>query len=510
MNLKFVLLLLVGLLPSGLIAAYSEDSNEIFVETDAVEYKTGEELILTGFVPEKKMPIISISIYDPENQILTANTVEIQEDDSFLRSFSLDSPFYDKPGLYTVKLQYGKLKTETFFEISGSAPPEQSILEIEPVVPEVVVLVTDKSTYYDDDFVIISGIVSAIEEPSVLIGIYDPFDVPAGFYFGEIDSNLEFSVSFLVKSGVNFKTEGTYSIVAFYGESENTVTFDFATTSEAEEPRDESVEQPISEPDKNKEPKATNPPQIEQPKQKPKPIEDKPKSTTPIQENNQPKPTPKVKEEPKEPRKNLSVEDVELGILLNQIQLNCDKGDYLYSISYYDGMGPAMIRLCKYQESISHFDEALIDKPDNVEILTNKGVALAKLGFYSEALSYFDTALDLQSNFAPALNNKANVLSTTGNFEEAMNLYGLALSIDPKQKVSGYNFEKTKLQLEKYNLQNDIQKDSTPKPIPPPPEPPTRDVLESSQGQTSSDFIDQLTSVFSSIGTIVSKVFSNS
>ncbi len=173
-------------------------------------------------------------------------------------------------------------------------------------------------------------------------------------------------------------------------------------------------------------------------------------------------------------------------------------------------MGPAMIRLCKYQESISHFDEALIDKPDNVEILTNKGVALAKLGFYSEALSHFDTALDLQSNFAPALNNKANVLSTTGNFEEAMNLYGLALSIDPKQKVSGYNFEKTKLQLEKYNLQNNIQKDSTPKPITPPPEPPTRDVQEPSQEQTSPDFIDQIASVFSSIGTIVSKVFSNS
>lgn len=510
MNLKFVLLLLVGILPAGLIPAFSEDSTEIFVETDAVEYKTGEELVLSGFVPEKKMPIISISIYDPDNQILTANTVDIQDDNSFLKSFSLDSPFYDKSGLYTINIQYGKLMAETFFEISGTAPPDDNILEIEQIEPEVVVLVTDKPTYFDDDFVIISGIVSALEEPSVLIGIYDPFNVPAGFYFGEIDSNLEFSVSFLVKSGVNFKTEGTYSIVAFYGESENTVTFDFATT-KTEEPTDEPEESPITENKEKTEPEKNNPPVVDKPKEEPKPIEDKPKSTTPIQENSQPKvTTPKVKEEPKEPRKNLSVEDVELGILLNQIQLNCDKGDYLYSISYYDGMGPAMIRLCKYQESISHFDEALRDDPNNVEILTNKGAALAKLGYYAEALSYFDTALDLQSNFAPALNNKANVLSTTGNFEDAMNLYGQALSIDPTQKVSGYNFEKTKLQLEKYNLQHNVEKDSKPKPIPPPPEPSPQKITKSSQDQTNPNLIDQIASVFSSIGTIVSNVFSNS
>ena len=46
----------------------------------------------------------------------------------------------------------------------------------------------------------------------MLIGIYDPFGLPAGFYFGTINSDLEFSTNFLVKSGVNFRTEGTYSI----------------------------------------------------------------------------------------------------------------------------------------------------------------------------------------------------------------------------------------------------------------------------------------------------------
>ena len=91
-----------------------------------------------------------------------------------------------------------------------------------------------------------------------------------------------------------------------------------------------------------------------------------------------------------------------------------------------------------------------------------------------------------------------------------MNLYGQALSIDPAQKVSGYNFEKTKLQLEKYNLQHNVEKDLKPKPIPPPPEPSPQKITKSSQDQTNPNLIDQIASVFSSIGTIVSNVFSNS
>ena len=59
-----------------------------------------------------------------------------------------------------------------------------------------------------------------MDSPSALIGVYDPYEMPAGFYFGTINPDLEFSTSFLVKDGVNFKTEGTYSIKAHYGESE--------------------------------------------------------------------------------------------------------------------------------------------------------------------------------------------------------------------------------------------------------------------------------------------------
>ena len=41
---------------------------------------------------------------------------------------------------------------------------------------------------------------------------------------------------------------------------------------------------------------------------------------------------------------NLSVEDIELGKILNQINLECDSSDFVDMISYYDGMGPALYR----------------------------------------------------------------------------------------------------------------------------------------------------------------------
>ena len=88
-------------------------------------------------------------------------------------------------------------------------------------------MVTDKDEYIEGEFVTISGVVSEKSTPTTLIGIYDPFGFPAGFYFGEINSDLEFTISFLVKDGVNFKTFGTYSAIAYYEESEVSLEFDY-------------------------------------------------------------------------------------------------------------------------------------------------------------------------------------------------------------------------------------------------------------------------------------------
>ena len=81
----------------------------------------------------------------------------------------------------------------------------------------------------------------------------------------------------MAKAGLNFKTDGTYTIKAHYGESDEIVTFHFY---------EELVEE-----------------------------------------------TPVVVE-----TYDLSVEDIELGKLLNQINLKCDTSKLTDTISYYDGM----------------------------------------------------------------------------------------------------------------------------------------------------------------------------
>ena len=128
---------------------------------------------------------------------------------------------------------------------------------------------------------------------------------------------------------------------------------------------------------------------------------------------------------------NLTVEDIELGLILNQINLECDSSKYTDTITYYDGMGPALYRLCKFNSSLSFFDEALVKDPGNVEILSNKGSALGKLGFYNEAIIYYDNVLKIDPEFLPAINNKANALANLGQHNEAKFLYQHAIEKNP-------------------------------------------------------------------------------
>ena len=196
----------------------------VLVETDKQEYELGETVTISGLVEEKKMPVLAMRVYDPDGSIVSANQVEIEEDSTFSKTISLDSAIYDKKGTYSVTIDYGKIKTETYFDLGTPViQVTDEIIEEENFdFPEILVI-TDKEIYQDGDILTIVGLVSELKESSALIGIYDPFGFPTGFYFGEIDSNLEFSVNFPVKAGINFKTEGEYSVVARYGDSEDTV-----------------------------------------------------------------------------------------------------------------------------------------------------------------------------------------------------------------------------------------------------------------------------------------------
>jgi len=435
-----LLLVLIVLFPLTIPSIFADP---ILLDFDKTEYHTGDNMLITGQVSNYKMPIIAMSLFDPDGDILSANNLIIDSNGTFSKFFSLDSPFYDKSGQYTVKLNYGKIVQNEFFTIIGNIS-EPEIIIPESITPEIISINTDKNQYYDQNFITITGSVNTIDSPTVLIGIHDPYGTPIGFYFGEINSDLKFSTKFLVKSGVNFKVDGTYQVKAHYGESEKTINFEFSKKLDA------VIEPEIKTPE-IKTPEIKTPeiktPEIKTPEIKTPEIKT-PEIKTPEKNINSVDYQPQIKK-----YDNLSVEDIELGKLLNQINLDCDHSRLVDTISYIDGMGPALYRLCKFDQSLSFFNDSLSKDPNNVEIITSKGSVLGKIGRTLESISYYDAALNIDPDFIPAINNKANALANMKKYDESISLYNKALEKNPSYDTARKNLQ---LVLQESSLGNKV------------------------------------------------------
>ena len=421
--------------------------NDVFgdsfnVSFNKESYQNGDTLVISGQIIDFGMPVIAMSIFDPDKKILSANNLELSSDGVFSKTISLESPFYETPGEYLIKLDYELVTEEHNFVIGGSITEHETPSQ-EAVVPEITDIYTEKDQYFDGDTIKIFGTVSTLDSPTVLIGVHDPFGNPAGFYFGNINNDLEFSASFLVKDGVNFKAEGTYSIKAHYAETSSEYFFEYTTESFTEIETAEDTTQTAENTTQTTDDTTTIEPVTEV-------IEEK---TVSKNENINEKIETKRKIVSKEPQTknnsenilsneehdNLSVEDIELGKLLNQINLECDTSTFTDTISYYDGMGPALYRLCQFDSSLNFFNESLIEDPNNVEILVNKGSTLGKIGFVSESIAYYDHAIALDPSYLSAKNNKANALAHLGNLDDAILLYNEILEENPNYYTARTN-----------------------------------------------------------------------
>ena len=446
MGTKIGLILLILTVTISIPLAFADDFGDVKIlsATDKSFYETGELLFFSGQVEEKTMPVLALRVYDPHGVILSANDVEIKEDSTFSKMIPLNSPFYDALGTYLMKIDYGKLQKEITFEIiSDNFFDETIFFDFEdPPTLEIITLDSDKEIYTDSDIITITGTVSLIEDPSVLIGIHDPFGTPTGFYFGIINSDNEFIVSFLAKAGVNFKVDGTYDVTAYYDDYKEIAYFDFVELLDEqsfENEYEESIPNEIVDDNQMPEKSEFENNNVNENIIKENEIEKDDKEKNNIEKQT----TTIIHEKTYTKTDNLSVEDIGLGKLLNQITLNCDQNEYSDTISYYDGLGPALIRLCKFEEAIFYFDKDIADDPLDVEILTNKGVTLSKLGHIEEAILYYDTTLEIDSSYVPALNNKGNALSQLGKFEEAVAVYNLGIDLEPDNKILKENLEKT-------------------------------------------------------------------
>ena len=461
---------------------------DIFAESftvtfDKPVYSSGDSITISGEILDFGMPVIAMSIYDPDGKILSANNLEILPNKTFSKNFVLDSIFYEKSGEYAVKISYGKISENHFFTIDNSDP--EIVIETFDDT-EIILLYTDKKQYTDNDVIKITGLVSAIDSPSVLIGIYDPFGMPGGFYFGSVDSNLEFSTSFLVKSGVNFRVDGTYSIKAHYGEAEMISFFDYY------EILPDTKDDPADTKEKSPKVQTTDTGVVQGSDAPIKKINDNNNDFVSKTNNSEFK-----------KQNNLSVEDVELGIMLNQINLECDSSILTDTISYYDGMGPALYRLCKFDSSLNSFNESLAKTPNNTEVLANKGSALGKLGRFSEAIMYYDQALKIDPDFLPAKNNKANALANLRNYDAAISLYNEVLDKSPTYLTAKNNLDIVlSLNANIDNLdhtptnsiENIVSTESSPI---------SEKLMQTNQKtQEPTNFIDEISLVFSTLGSL--------
>ena len=155
-------------------------------------------------------------------------------------------------------------------------------------------------------------------------------------------------------------------------------------------------------------------------------------------------------------------------------------------------MGPALYRLCKFDSSLNFFNDALINNPNDVEILVNKGSTLGKLGYFSEALVFYDQAINIDPDFLPAKNNKANALANLGNLDEAILLYDEILEKNPNYNTARKNLEIALSETE-FETENTIYQKSTMS---------EKTVSSESEKQKPTNFFEELSNAFSSIGSL--------
>ena len=468
-------------------------ADSLIINFDKQFYDLGDSLTVSGEVIEVGMPSIAMSIYNPDGKILSANNLEISSEKTFSKTILLETPFYEKTGEYLVKFDYGAISENHYFTVQGAySEPEVLIEEI--LSPEIILLYTEQKQYTDNDFVKITGQVSAMTSPTILIGIYDPFGMPAGFYFGTIDSNLEFTTSFLVKEGVNFRVDGTYSVKAHYDESEATSFFEYSKLLQIPIV-DDIVDDTVTDETVVKETvvkeTATDETVVKETVTDETVVKETATDETVVKE---------TATDETEKENNLSVDDIELGKLLNQIKLDCDSSTYADTISYYDGMGPALYRLCQFDSSLDFFNESLTKNPNDVDILINKGSALGKLGYFSEAIVYYDHALRLNPDSLSAKNNKANALANLGDFKDAILLYDEVLEQNPNYLTARANLEivlSSNIDVSGNNSEFGTENISNQKSLES-----EKIFLENSEKQNSSNFFDEIGNLFSTLSSL--------
>jgi len=111
------------------------------------------------------------------------------------------------------------------------------------------------------------------------------------------------------------------------------------------------------------------------------------------------------------------------------------------NLSIYDIFNKAtsLLKLEKYVEAITFFNEFIKLNPDSASAWCHKGIALGSLGKIEQAFHCYDRALEINNNFAVAWLNKGIELEKLNRYEEAFSCYTHAHEFDSRLALAFSN-----------------------------------------------------------------------
>ncbi|KAF5305683.1 hypothetical protein FQA39_LY09172, partial [Lamprigera yunnana] len=96
--------------------------------------------------------------------------------------------------------------------------------------------------------------------------------------------------------------------------------------------------------------------------------------------------------------------------------------------------GNEAYKLCKFQEAINLYSEALtidpLNKKTNAKLYFNRATVMARLTKLQEAIADCTAALNLDESYLKALLRRAKCYMDTGEYEEAVHDYEKAFKMD--------------------------------------------------------------------------------
>ena len=115
-----------------------------------------------------------------------------------------------------------------------------------------------------------------------------------------------------------------------------------------------------------------------------------------------------------------------------------------------------------YQESVRHFTEALVERPDSPILRFNRGTALAAENNHEEAASELlsaANAMKTPEGSAAAIYNAANSLAAGSSLEDAVTLYKQGIKLDQQSEDIRHNLELVMRKMQNKDQQDKQQQD---------------------------------------------------